>query len=402
VRSGIRLRAGLVERLRARRPEIEQTILTRVYSVSDPLDAGDPAYVAGLRAAVSAALSHGIAGIEEGKAEPAPIPPALFAQARHAARNGVSIDTVLRRYFAGYTLLGDFVMQEAEEDEAFGVEELQALGKTQAMLFDRLVVAVSAEYRSEVEGGAPSIVQRRVECVRKLLGGELADTSELAYDLDGWHLGVVASGARAQRALRSLAGALDRRLLLVLPGEDTLWGWLGGKRKVEAERAVQLAASDWPEEASLAIGEPAHGVPGWRLTHRQALAALPVSLRGSQGIVRYADVALLASMLGDDLLTISLHKLYLAPLSDERDGGAALRQTARAYFDADGNASSAAAALAVSRHTVTGRLRLIEERLGRPLSSCVAEMDAALRFHDLLDSPPRLRPISEHSSASVR
>ena len=30
----------------------------------------------------------------------------MLAQARSAARNGVSLDTVLRRYFAGYSLLG--------------------------------------------------------------------------------------------------------------------------------------------------------------------------------------------------------------------------------------------------------------------------------------------------------
>ena len=43
----------------------------------------------------------------------APVPVALLAQARLAARVGVSLDAVLRRYFAGYTLLGDFLIEEA-------------------------------------------------------------------------------------------------------------------------------------------------------------------------------------------------------------------------------------------------------------------------------------------------
>ena len=106
-------------------------------------------------------------------------------------------------------------------------------------------------------------------------------------------------------------------------------------------------------------------------------------MRGSQSLVRYADVALLASILQDDLLAISLRQLYLAPLSEERDGGSALRQTLRAYFAAERNVSSAAGALSVSRQTVVNRLHVIEERFERSLNSCAAEVEAALRLEDL-------------------
>jgi DNA-binding PucR family transcriptional regulator len=95
-------------------------------------------------------------------------------------------------------------------------------------------------------------------------------------------------------------------------------------------------------------------------------------------------------MLGDDLLTTSLRRLYLAPLSDERDGGAVLRETLRAYFAADRNGASAAAALRVTRQTVNNRLRVIEERLERPLSACATELEAALRLDDLGDAPVTL------------
>lgn len=100
-------------------------------------------------------------------------------------------------------------------------------------------------------------------------------------------------------------------------------------------------------------------------------------MRGSKNVVRYADEALLASMMQDDLLVTSLFQLYLAPLADERDGGKALRQTLRAYFAAKGNVSSAATALQVSRKTITNRLALAEERLDRQLTSCSAELEGA-------------------------
>jgi len=120
---------------------------------------------------------------------------------------------------------------------------------------------------------------------------------------------------------------------------------------------------------------------GWRLTHRQAQAVLPIARRSGKSCLRYADGALLASLLQDDLLATSLQERYLSPLASERDGG----RTLRAYFAANRNASSAAAALGVNRYTIANRLRIVEERVGRSLASAGAEIEAALRLHDLDD-----------------
>jgi DNA-binding PucR family transcriptional regulator len=56
------------------------------------------------------------------------------------------------------------------------------------------------------------------------------------------------------------------------------------------------------------------------------------------------------------------------------------RRTLRAYFAAERNVSSAAAALGVRRQTITSRLHVIEERLGRSLGVYATELDAALRL----------------------
>jgi PucR C-terminal helix-turn-helix domain/GGDEF-like domain len=390
------LRTGLLERLRARRPEIEQVILTRAYSIADPTEVGDPVYVEGLRAAVSAALGYALTGIEQGDAEPGPIPAELFAQARHAARDGVSLDTVLRRYFAGHTLLTDFLMQEAERSDLFGFEDLQALGKTQAMLVDRLIASISEEYRREAERKTSSRAERQLDSVHRLLAGELADTSGFAYDFDAWHLAAIAVGPAGDDALRSLAATFDRRPLFVRPDEHTSWAWLGGSRMIDREEVERLASFDPPGQAFLAVGEPAQGLDGWRFSHRQATAALPVAMRSPGKTTRYADVALLASMLQDEVLTASLREMYLAPLAaEDRDGGATLRKTLRAYFSTERNVSSTALSLGVDRKTVTSRLRVIEQRLGRPLAECGAELEAALHLQemgDLTTVPPVIPP----------
>jgi hypothetical protein len=376
------LRSDLTTRLEARRSEIEQAVLARVYAVSDPTDDGDSDYVIGLRGAVAAAVSYGLTAVGEGEPTAA-IPPILGAQARHAARTGVSLDTVLRRYFAGYTLIGDFIMREAEAGGRLEPEGMHRLSRTQAALFDRLIVVVTEEYMRELGGRPRSTEQARVERVRGLLAGDLVEAADLGYPLELWHLGAIAAGPGAGQALREVAADLDRRLLAVAPGAGIVWAWLGGRERISAEQAASLGSPNWPEGVSVAVGEPAFGAAGWRLTHRQAQAAAPVGERLSRSVVRYADVALLASVMRDDVLCSSMSDIYLTPLTRERDGGCALRETLRAYFGSGRQVSSAAAALAISRQTVNSRLRTVEERIGRPLDSCTLEVEVALRLWDL-------------------
>src|SRR5262249_38128774 len=148
--------------------------------------------------------------------------------------------------------------------------------------------------------------------------------------------------------------------------EEGLWAWLGGRRPLDPEETQCLIASRWPAGFFLAAGEPGSGIGGWRLPHRQARAGLPVAVRGAGPRVRDAHVALLSSVPQDELLSTSLREIYLKPLEGPR-GAEVLRETLRAYFAANGNVSSAAAALGVSRQAVTRRLRAVEVRLGRSL-----------------------------------
>jgi hypothetical protein len=375
-------------RMQERRPEIERAILTRVYSISDPGQIADPGYVSGLREAVAAAVDYGLCAPGD---EPAgAVPGALLAQARLAARNAIPLDTVLRRYFAGYTLLAEFLMQEAERSGGLGAEEAKALSRAQATLFDRLVVAVTDAYTEEAKGRQGSTEHARAERVKRLLAGELLDDARLGYELGARrHLGAIAAGPGAPRAFRRLAAELDRRLLLVRPGEGVVWAWLGGAKGVSADEVARLASASWPEEVMLSIGQPAHGISGWRLTHRQALAAWPLACRSKERVVAYRDVALLAAALADEVLSSSLKETYLAPLVSGPDAGAALRQTLRTWFAAGRNISSTAAKLGVSRKTVASRIAAIEEKIGRSLETCAAEMETALRLQGLCDGQIR-------------
>ena len=114
---------GRIEsRLRERRSELERSAFALVQSVVDPADATDSTYAIGLRAALAAALDYGLEAIAAPDAEPGPVPAAMRSQARLAARNGVSLDTVIRRYNAGHAFLADTLLQEAVEAGASAAE----------------------------------------------------------------------------------------------------------------------------------------------------------------------------------------------------------------------------------------------------------------------------------------
>jgi hypothetical protein len=366
--------------LRERLPEIQAAIATRVYAISDPHDVADPAYLQGLNAALAAAVDYRLAVLEAGERRAPAVPPVLLAQARLDARDGVPLDTVLRRYFAGNALFGDFLVEEAERAEVPSSALRRLLG-AQATLGDRLVESVSEEHAREAKSWPSSSAERRRECVKSLLAGKLVDRSELGYDLDAHHLALMAKGERAPEAVRVLAGRLDRRLLAVCREEEPVWAcWLGGRSPLEAESALRALEEISPDRVFVTVGEPGTGLSGWRLSHRQAKAALPIAERGGRAVLRYADVILQASILRDDLAAASLHQLYLEPLERARDGGKVGRETLRAYFAAERNVSSTAAALGVDRRTVTNRLRAVEDLFGRPLKDVATELETALRL----------------------
>jgi hypothetical protein len=363
-------------------PEIQAAIATRVYAISDPHEVADPSYLEGLNAALAAAIDHRLTLLEVGERRAPAVPPILIAQARLDARDGVSLDTVLRRYFAGNTLFGDFLVEEAERAEVSSSDLRRLLG-AQATLGDRLLAAVSAEHAREAKNRPSGAAERRRACVKSLLAGELVDDSELGYDLDAHHLALMAKGEGAPEAMRVLAGRLDRRLLAVRREEGDVWAcWLGGRRPLASEQALRALGEISLDRVLVTVGEPSEGLSGWRLSHRQAKAALPIAVRRGQPVLHYADVALLAAILRDDLVATSLHQLYLEPLERARDDGKVRRETLRAYFAAERNVSSTAAALGVDRRTVTNRIRAIEELFGRPLKDFATELETALLLDD--------------------
>lgn len=376
-----RIRAELVARLRTRAAEIEEAIFARIWALSDPAEIDDPEYRVGLRGTVAEAVEYAFQTLERGEDWTAPMPSTVAAQARLAARSGVRLDTVLRRYAAGDRLLGEFIMDETRR---FPSDALRQVMRGQGPQVDRLMANVAAEYMDEVEQMRRSPSQLLGERVQRLLAGDqLLDLAGLDYELDAWHLGVVVAGAKAEGAGRTLAAGLNRAPLVVSRGNGVAWLWLGGQRPLAVSEVESYLSAGVLGDVSLAVGEPRYGLEGWRLTHHEAQAARLVMLRRPRSFVRASEVTLLAAVLGDDSLAGSLRATYLAPLQALGDSGPVLRDTLRAYFAAGFNAAAAAAALKIDRHTVQRRLRKVEEALGCLLHDCHAEIEVALSLEEI-------------------
>lgn len=384
------VRAGIAERLLARRSEIEETIFARIRDAAFGHVGDEEAeYVAGLHTVVGAAVEFGVTAIEQGEEEVAPIPLAAVEQAHRAARFGVSLDTVLRRYIAGHGLLADFIMEEADRSDFSGSEAVlrHELRTRQTPVLERLTATIIEEYNQELERMGRSPEQRRGEIVRELLAGKRLDSGDpakLDYDFDAWHIGVIATGESVGEFIRGVQAALGCKRLAVLHDASTTWVWFGRQRKLTAADVKRLSV-ERPTDVSLATGEPRRGIEGWRVTHQEAQAALLVALCKPPGLTRYSDVLLEAAVLQQEVLATSLVETFLSPLNGLGYRGQTARETLRAYFEAKRNVSSTAHRLGVVRNTVESRLREIEERLGRPLHTCSAQLEVALRVEALSD-----------------
>jgi DNA-binding PucR family transcriptional regulator len=369
-------------RLGDRRSEIRRAILDRVRAIGPvPVDL-DASYQEGLRLAVESAIDHWIEGAGRDQDLPFAIPAPLLTQARLAARKRVPLEVVLRRYLAGHAVLGDFLVEEAA---AVGLTPpvLRGLLRASAAETDRVLAELGAAYASESASAHPTVDERRAKQVRRLLDGELVDPASIGYDLDLHHLGFVVRGARGAGAIAEVAAEVGAAHLVAAGEEALQWWWLGWRAEHSSDRPVDSISARLPDGARLGVGEPLAGDVGWRLTHRQARAALSVADRSGSAVARYAEVAVLASTLEDDLLSASLKTLYLDRLDAVRGDGEVLRATLKAYFETDRSISSAAALLGVNRNTVTNRIRSAEAMIGPLRPPHTTQIALALRLEEM-------------------
>jgi hypothetical protein len=302
-----------------------------------------------------------------------------------AARVG-DLSSVLAGYrFAQMALWGSwFELIEASVDDDDVRQELLRHGSEYFFQYADLVNRYMAEgYQRSVERAAAQGEHHRLQALKTLLEADPLSGSNLDVDLSHYHLGCVAWGKGADLALRGLGADLDRSVQLSLRLRDNWWGWLSGIRPLDADQRARLRRFQPPPGIRVAFGLEGFGEAGFRASNHQALRAQWVAPPGP-AVIHYEDVAVetLATEAEGDARAFVAHELR--GIDDPSAASARLRETLAAYFAAELNAASAAAALGVHHQTVTNRLRVIEERIGRPPGSRHLELAVALRLRATL------------------
>jgi PucR C-terminal helix-turn-helix domain/GGDEF-like domain len=368
----------LTTRLQAREGEISDRILAHVQAISEdePERAVQPA---ALRRTVAENLRFGLQMLEQGINGAEEVVEAVLRQAKEAVRNGVSFDTVSRRFAAGERLFVDLIIEEAYDVPPATLHRILSAQRQQV---DRLLKALAEAHSRHREALECSPQARLEQQVSRLLAGDPSvDLGSVDYPFEGWHVGLVMIGKGAEESAREIAGRLGRRCLALPRPERVVWTWIGGRISPSGSEVEEIAGQQ--NGVSIAMGEPRRRLEGWRQTHNEARAAFQVMRRRPCSLIRARDVLLLAALLRDETLARSLHDTFMAPLDNFGGSAGTLRETLRAYLKLGGNAVAAAAALDVDRHTVHRRLRKVEEAIGVPLHGCHGELTVALELEQL-------------------
>jgi hypothetical protein len=387
----------LVHDLRAHQQRIITLATYRISQIGRAGDEPTPETSPILRNLVAVGFEYSLEKLSCDDEYPPSIPDALLSDAKSAARRGVGIELVVRRYVAGHSAFRDLILNAAAPLYIAKPEALYALLRNYDSVFDLLLASITATYEQEAKQFGRSSNQRRVDRVVRLLRGEAIDPSKLGYDLNLSHLGLIAIGTGATTVIRGLAAAFDRTCLTVSPDDLSVWAWLGGRQRIDVNQVKEVLSTKWSLHLKIAIGEPCDGFLGWRTTHQQARSCLAAALHMDDQPFCYSDKPLLAAVLANNLHADSLYDIFLAPLEQTRDGGERLRETLRAYFATHGNVSASAERLKVSRRTIHSRLNLAKDLLNRPLDSYSAEIETALHLYDLIRVSPTERALSSPS-----
>ncbi len=325
-------------------------------------------------------------------------PAAAVEYARRRAQRGTSLTALLRAYRLGHACFFDWLLKELarQADEAQMVTAATlSMSKIVAGYVDQTSEEIVAAYTRERENWLRNRSTARAARIRDLLSGERVNVSVtegiLGYRLRQYHVGVVcwASDAaatedtitRLEYAVSQVAGKAACSDPVFLPRDvSSAWAWLplGIRDRFDAAGA-SVAGLDG--DIHFAFGDAAKGTAGFRLTHRQAVAAQEVALAAGSPprAVAFSEVAPVAMMLGSPDLLRAWVLSTLAGLADDDEHHARLRETLLVFLRSGGSYKATAEQLMLHKNTVQYRIRKAEESLGRAVGENRYDVELALQ-----------------------
>lgn len=315
-------------------------------------------------------------------------PPQAAAFARELARRNVPVSDLGHAYRVAQRALWRWALEQIHErvdDPQETAAAVEALADAVFATGDAFITAIMERHALERERWLRSADAVRRATVQELLTGGPVDAAaasrRLRYELRQEHQGFVVWAEGASALPEEAAGAVGGPRALVVPlGVGVVAGWApAGALRTDAAGG-----------ASVAVGSPSPGVPGFRITHHEAMEARRVArlLGCSETPTAYEDIALLALLTQDLGQARVFAERRLGPLVADDDTTQRLAETLRTVLEERGSPRRAAKRLGVHENTVAKRLRTIESIVGDRVEGPPAELLAALVIRDALRTRP--------------
>ncbi|MCF6385623.1 helix-turn-helix domain-containing protein [Mycobacterium sp. MBM] len=338
----------------------------------------------------------------------APIPEILAGPVEVVAR-GIGIEHMLRSIHIAHSTAVAVLLDAAERvvPEAQRFAEMRRINEALFGIVDILTKRMADEYARAHEAWLSSSVALRMDVVEDLLQGNTVSKDRaariLGYDLNRWHLAVIAwTGSTATAEPDQLRAAATQALsaagctaMLVLPlGAQRVWAW--GSRTSHPPAPVAPEHPPAPG-VRLGVGTAGFAVDGFRRSHQRAAEAARVGVLTTRDSwwFSYADLDIVAMLSADLSAAREFVTRELGDLADTTESVTVMRRTLKHYLDRDRSLAGTAADLQVARNTVAYRVQRAEQLRGQPASVRRLQLHAALALAEELGDT-MLGPAAHH------
>jgi hypothetical protein len=328
--------------------------------------------------------------------------------ARAAVHWDVSADALLHLYQRGHQRIWSWWMGCLDLHVPDPERRIAAMHHSSELFFAYISDAmrrVADAHAAEQAIRTRALASRRRRLVEEIMVGgrptDLADLSRrLGYELSRHHRALVVwrddlggddhDHDALEGIVREWANALgERRPLVVSADGRTLWAWIGS----DGPRALDEAPFDPPTDVRVALGQPGHGLAGFRASHRGATSVqrLAVEVGLAEPVVHHADHETMTLITADVSRLRDYVARHLGGLARDDERAAVLRETV-ACLVRNGNHQAAAAELGIHRNTMSRRTDEAERVRGRSLDDGRVELALALQLAALHGANVLVRP----------
>lgn len=334
----------------------------------------------------------------------AELPAPTRAVARAGVQRQIPLAGLMRFYRVTHELVWQWIWDRITATAADQAQQAAALRLATSWMFgyvDAALDLAEQAYEAEREAWLRNTAAARTDAIEDILAQHERDqqraSKRLRYDVNRHHVAAVAwvdavaDDADVQSVLSEALGIVSRELggetTLVHPAGSMLaYGWVS---RQNAFTTVDFTAHrpKLPAGVRVGVGEPGHGLKGFRRSHAEASEARRVaSLLGARAgtLTRYRDVAVaaLASCHAENAEAF-VHRV-LGPLAADDETTFRVATTLSVYLQENRSRVRAARRLTVHPNTVSYRVDQAQLILGRGIDTDSLDLAVALALLPML------------------